>query len=144
MEHFTERQIGQSGKTGDDMNVPQDLKYTSSHEWVKIDGNIVTVGITDYAQSQLSDLTFIELPAVDDVFAASDEAGVLESVKAASDIYSPLSGKVVEVNESLNDNPEAINSDPYTEGWLFKLEMSDPDEVERLMDNDGYDEIVPD
>lgn len=126
------------------MNVPQDLKYTSSHEWVKAEGETVTVGITDYAQSQLSDLTFVELPSVDDDFTAGDEAGVLESVKAASDIYAPLSGRVVEVNEALNDHPEAINTDPYTDGWLFKMKMSQVEELERLLDNDAYDAIVPD
>ena len=126
-----------------DMNVPQDLKYTSSHEWVRIEGETVTVGITDYAQSQLSDLTFIELPSVDDEFGAGDEAGVLESVKAASDIYAPLSGRVVEVNEVLNDHPESINTDPYTDGWLFKMELSQAGEVEDLLDHDGYEQILP-
>lgn len=126
------------------MNVPQDLKYTSSHEWVKAVGSTVTVGITDYAQSQLSDLTFIELPSVDDEFQAGDEAGVLESVKAASDIYAPLSGRIVDVNEELNDHPEAINTDPYTDGWLFKIELSQPEELEHLLDNEAYEQILPD
>lgn len=125
------------------MNVPQDLKYTSSHEWVKAEGKIVTMGITDYAQSQLSDLTFIELPSVDDEFSAGDEAGVLESVKAASDIYAAVSGRVIEVNEELNDHPEAINTDPYTDGWLFKMEASRVEELEDLLDNDAYEQIIP-
>ena len=126
------------------MNVPHELKYTSSHEWVKIDGSVAIVGITDYAQSQLSDLTFIELPSVGDEFNEGDEAGVLESVKAASDIYSPFTGSVVEINEKLNDHPEVINSDPYTEGWLFRLEMSKAEEVDSLLDYEAYEEIIPD
>jgi len=125
------------------MNIPRDLRYTSSHEWVRLRGKIATVGITDFAQAQLSDLTFVELPARDDELAASDEAAVVESVKAASDVYAPLTGKVVEINERVVDHPELINTDPYGEGWLFKLEVADPAEIEDLMDADQYEESLP-
>lgn len=125
------------------MNTPRDLRYTSSHEWVRLRGKTATVGITDFAQAQLSDLTFVELPAKDDELAAADEAAVVESVKAASDVYAPLTGKVVEINERVVEHPELINTDPYGEGWLFKLEVADPAEVEDLMDADQYEESLP-
>jgi len=125
------------------MNIPRDLRYTSSHEWVRLRGKIATIGITDFAQAQLSDLTFVELPAKDDSLSASDEAAVVESVKAASDVYAPLSGTVVEINERVVEHPELINADPYGEGWLFKLEVSNPAEVEDLMDADQYEESLP-
>ncbi len=125
------------------MNVPRDLRYTSTHEWVRIKGRLATVGITEFAQQQLSDLTFVELPDKDDEVSASDEVAVVESVKAASDIYAPLSGKVIDVNEKAVEQPEVINHDPYGEGWLFKLEIADPSEVEDLMDSDQYEEQLP-
>jgi glycine cleavage system H protein len=125
------------------MNIPRDLRFTSSHEWVRIRNNIATVGITDYAQAQLSDLTFIELPAVDDVLSASDEAAVVESVKAASDVYAPVSGRVIEINTRVVEQPDIVNRDPFGEGWLFKLEMSDPEEADDLMDADQYEEMLP-
>ena len=125
------------------MNVPRDLRYTSTHEWVRIKGRLATVGITEFAQQQLSDLTFVELPDKDDEVSASDEVAVVESVKAASDIYAPLSGKVIDVNEKAVEQPEIINHDPYGEGWLFKLEIADPSEVEDLMDSDQYEEQLP-
>ncbi len=125
------------------MNIPRDFRFTSSHEWVRIRNNIATVGITDYAQNQLSDLTFIELPAVDDEVSASDEVAVVESVKAASDVYAPVSGRVVEINTRVVEQPDIVNRDPYGEGWLFKIEMSHPEEIDDLMDADQYEESLP-
>jgi len=125
------------------MNIPRELKYTASHEWIRLKGNVATVGITDFAQRQLSDLTFVELPDKGDEVAASDDVAVVESVKAASDVYAPLSGKIMEVNEEAVSQPELINSDPYGKGWLFRLQLSDPTEVAELMDADQYEEQLP-
>ena len=119
-------------------NVPTELKYTSSHEWIAIDGDTATIGITDHAQDLLGDLVFVELPDVGTTFAAKDECAVVESVKAASDVYSPLSGEVVEVNEALADAPETINTDAYGDGWMFKLKMTDPSDLDDLMDAEAY------
>lgn len=121
------------------MNVPETLKYASSHEWVRIDnGDIVTIGISDYAQLEMTELVYVELPELGRTFAANDEIAVVESVKSASDIYAPVSGEVVEINEALTDNPATVNESPFDEGWLFKLKMSDPSEVEALLDSNGY------
>lgn len=106
-------------------NVPDDLKYTKKHEWARIAGNLVTVGISDHAQGELTDIVYVELPEVGAEFQAGDEIAVVESVKSTSDVYTPVSGKVVEVNSALEDGPEVINSDPYGEGWLVKLECAD-------------------
>ena len=125
------------------MNVPRELRYTKTHEWVRLDGNIVTVGVTDFAQEQLSDLTYVELPDVDDEVAAADEIGVVESVKAASDVYAPVAGVIVEVNRDVQETPEIVNSDPYGAGWLFKIRASDPDDVDSLLDADQYEELLP-
>ena len=125
------------------MSVPQDLFYAKTHEWVSLDGGIVTVGITDFAQSQLSDLTFIELPEVGAEFSAGDEAAVVESVKAAADVYAPVAGEVVEINENLDDNPELVNKDAFGEGWLFKLKVVDESDVDELLDADSYEELCP-
>lgn len=123
--------------------IPADLKYTSSHEWVSIDGDgIVTVGITDHAQAQLGDMVFIELPEVGTILTAKDEFGVVESVKAASDVYSPVSGEVVAVNESLEDAPEQVNSDAFGEGWMLKIKIEDDAELDDLMDADAYEEVA--
>lgn len=126
------------------MDTPRNLKYTNSHEWVRVEGKDVVVGITDFAQDQLSDLTYVELPAVGDSFSGQEEAAVLESVKAASDVYAPISGTVSAVNEELLDHPEIVNTDPYGQGWLFKLTPDDPTELESLMDADQYDQSMPD
>lgn len=126
------------------MNVPRDLHYTKSHEWVRNDDDALTVGITDFAQAQLSDLTYVELPAVGDKVEAQDEVAVLESVKAASDVYAPLGGTVIEVNDHLAENPELINTDPYGDGWMFKMEPNSPSDVDALMDGDQYEESIPD
>lgn len=122
-------------------NTPSELKYASSHEWARLeDDGTVTVGITDHAQDALGDVVYIETPEVGDTLAAGDEAGVVESVKAASDIYSPISGEVIEVNEALEDEPAMVNSDPYDDGWFFKLKPSDTSELENLMSADDYSE----
>jgi len=121
---------------------PDDLKYASSHEWVKInDDETVTVGISDHAQAALGDIVFVELPELETVVAAKDEIAVVESVKAASDIYSPISGEVVEINEALIDSPEIVNSDPYEQGWIFRLKPSDIAELDELMEAESYKEI---
>lgn len=126
------------------MDTPRNLKYTNSHEWVRVEGKEVVVGITDFAQDQLSDLTYVELPAVGDSFSAQEEAAVLESVKAASDIYAPVSGTVTAVNNELLDHPEVVNTDPYGQGWLFKLSLEDQTELESLLNADEYDASMPD
>ncbi len=119
-----------------------DRLYTDTDEWVKIDGNIATVGITDYAQKKLRDIVGIELPSVGQEVKAGDSVGTIESVKAASDLYSPLSGTVVEVNDSLEASPEIINKDPYGEGWMFKLEIKDKSEAQRLLTPEKYIEKI--
>ncbi len=119
-------------------NLPTELKYANSHEWARLDGDTVTVGITDHAQEALGDVVYVELPEIGDTIHAGDEAGVVESVKAASDIYSPVTGEVIEINEELEDAPETINGDAYNDGWFFKLKISDPAELEDLLDADGY------
>jgi glycine cleavage system H protein len=120
-------------------NIPTELKYATSHEWVSvvIDG-IVTVGITEHAQGLLGDMVFVELPDVDDSISTGDDVAVAESVKAASDIYAPVSGIVVEINEALEDAPELVNSDAFGEGWLFKVKLDDASELENLLDAEGY------
>ena len=120
------------------MNAPDNLKYTEEHEWIRIEGNTATVGITDYAQKALGDITFVELPTVGQDIAKSDEVGCVESSKAASSIYAPAGGKVVEVNDALEDQPELVNADPYDGGWMYKLELSSPDDAAGLMDAAAY------
>ena len=125
------------------MAVPQDFFYSKSHEWVSLDGTVATVGITDFAQSQLSDLTFVELPEVGASFQQGDEAAVVESVKAAADVYAPVAGEVIEGNSALEDAPETINQDAFNAGWLFKLKIVDESEIDSLLDADSYEEICP-
>ncbi len=125
------------------MAVPQELFYAKTHEWVSLDEGIATVGITDFAQSQLSDLTFVELPEVGTEFKAGDEAAVVESVKAAADIYAPVAGEVIEINSKLEDAPEVINKDAFGAGWLFKLKMANESDVDNMLDADSYDELCP-
>ena len=124
-------------------SIPEDLKYTNDHEWIRLesDGSI-TIGITDYAQQSLGDITFVELPEVDDTFAQGDTFGVVESVKAASDLYMPVSGKVLVVNESLGGAPETVNSDPYGEAWMIRIQPEDSTEIGALMDAAAYGGIV--
>lgn len=121
---------------------PAELKYAATHEWARVEGDIVTVGITNHAQDALGDLVYIELPEVGDSLKAADEAGVVESVKAASDIYAPVTGEVVEVNSALVDSPEIVNSDPYHDGWMYKIRMTDPAELDDLLSAEDYDAQV--
>jgi glycine cleavage system H protein len=122
-------------------DVPSELKYTKSHEWVRVDDEgIATIGITDHAQELLGDLVFVELPEVGAELGAGAECAVVESVKAASDVYSPVSGEVIEVNETLAEAPETINQDAYDEGWIFRLRLADPGELDALLDADSYAE----
>jgi glycine cleavage system H protein len=120
-----------------------ELKYTKSHEWVRDNGDgTVTIGVTDHAQALLGDVVFVELPEIDTEFGAEDDCGVVESVKAASDFYSPLNGMITGVNEALEDEPETVNSDPYAGGWIYTLKMDDPAELESLLDATAYSELV--
>ena len=125
------------------MAIPQELFYAKTHEWVSLNEGVATVGITDFAQSQLSDLTFVELPEVGAEFKEGDEAAVVESVKAAADIYAPVAGEVIEINSKLEDAPELINKDAFGAGWLFKLKMADESDVDTMMDADSYEELCP-
>ena len=117
-------------------------KYSEDHEWISVDGDIGTVGITNHAQSQLGDIVFIELPEVGRIIEAGGEAGVIESVKAASDLFSPVTGKIVEINEALDSEPSLANSDPSGNGWFFKIKLSDTDELDSLMDEASYKELI--
>jgi glycine cleavage system H protein len=120
-------------------NIPSELKYATSHEWVRNEGNgVVTIGITEHAQDLLGDMVFVELPEVGDTVSTGDDVAVAESVKAASDIYAPLTGEVIAVNEDLEDSPELVNSDAFGDGWLFKLKIEDEGELESLLDAEGY------
>ena len=120
------------------MNIPKDLRYTESHEWVRADGDTGTVGITDHAQEELTDVVFVELPKQGAKVAAGAECAVVESVKAASDIYAPVSGEIIEVNSRLESEPALVNTDPYGEGWFFKIKMLAPEELARLKSNEAY------
>ncbi len=123
--------------------LPNDLKYAKSHEWVRNEGDgTATVGISDHAQELLGDLVFVELPEVDAEVSAGNDCAVVESVKAASDIYSPVSGKIIAVNEELSDSPEIINESAFENGWIFKIEMSDAGELDNLLDADGYAAVM--
>lgn len=120
-------------------NVPTELRYAASHEWIRDEGDgIYTVGITEHAQELLGDMVFVDLPEVGDNVSAGDDVAVAESVKAASDIYAPIAGEIMAVNEELEDSPELVNSDPYGDGWLFKIKADDETEVEGLLDAEGY------
>lgn len=126
-------------------DIPKDLRYSPSHEWVRDEGNgVVTLGITDHAQESLGDLVFVELPEVGQAIAVGDEMGVVESVKAASDLFSPVSGEVVEVNETLGDTPEVVNSDPYGDGWIARVKLSTPTELDDLLDAEAYTAVAED
>jgi glycine cleavage system H protein len=124
------------------MNVPEDLRYQKSHEWVRLEGDVATIGITDHAQEELTDVVFVELPELGRTVDAGDATAVVESVKAASDIYSPVSGEVVEANEAVEADPSLVNSDPYGEGWIYKLKLSDPSQVEAMMDASAYQQMI--
>ncbi len=124
------------------MEAPPGLKYSKEHEWVATEESVATIGITDHAQEQLGEIVYIELPSVGEKVSKDDPFGVVESVKAVSDIYAPISGTVVEVNEDLPESPEVVNEDPYGDGWLIKVKVSDPADFDDLMDNDEYTELV--
>ncbi|MBP9721848.1 MAG: glycine cleavage system protein GcvH [Gammaproteobacteria bacterium] len=125
------------------MKTPKDLKFTKTHEWAKLEeDNIITVGISDHAQGLLGDLVYVELPEVGESYAPGEECCVVESVKAASDVYCPISGTILEVNEDLNDTPELVNSEPYEAGWLFRIEASDVDELDELASPAEYESLI--
>ena len=123
-------------------NLPQGLSYVSSHEWIRNEGDgTVTIGVTDFAQEQLGDVVFVELPVVGAELVSEDEFGVIESVKAASDLFAPVSGEVIAINERLDDDPELVNTDPYGDAWLLQIRLSHPEELEHLLDADAYSEL---
>ena len=124
------------------MNVPADLKYTKDHEWVSIDGDVATVGITDFAQGELGDIVYVEVETVDETLDAEEIFGTVEAVKTVSDLFLPLSGEIVEFNESLEDEPEKVNSDPYGEGWMIKIKCSDLSQVDDLLTADDYKALI--
>ena len=125
-------------------NVPSELKFLSSHEWVMVEGDEATIGISDHAQELLGDLVFVELPEVGSTVSAGDTVAVVDSVKAASDTYAPVSGEVIAVNEELEDTPERINDDPYGDGWMYRVKMDDPDEVDGLLNAGSYTDSIAD
>jgi glycine cleavage system H protein len=124
------------------MEIPKGLKYSKEHEWVATEDTVATVGITDHAQEQLGEIVYIELPSVGDKISKDDPFGVVESVKAVSDIYAPVSGTVIEVNEDLPESPEVVNEDCYGDGWLVRVQMNDPTDLDDLMDNNEYEEMI--
>jgi glycine cleavage system H protein len=124
------------------MNVPEQLRYSTDHEWVSRDGDVVRVGITDYAQDALGDVVFVQVPTVGDVVKAGDSFGEVESTKSVSDVYAPVGGTVIEVNEALADGPQVLNEDPYGDGWICALRMSDPAEFDALLDAAAYGALI--
>ena len=124
------------------MRLPEDLKYTKEHEWLKVDGETAIIGITEHAQSELGDIIFIEFPNVDQKIEKNEPFGTIEAVKTVADLFAPVSGKVIEINETLEDNPEFVNSDPYVNGWIVKVSISDISEMEELMSADKYAELI--
>ena len=124
------------------MNHPKNLMYTSEHEWVKLEGNIATIGITDFAQSELGDIIFLEFPNIDEHFSSGDVFGTIEAVKTVSDMYMPLTGKIIDINEDLNDNPEKVNDDPYENGWMVKIQIEDNIDKSELLDSQSYTELI--
>jgi len=124
--------------------VPTELKFLSSHEWVLVEDNVATVGVSDHAQELLGDLVYVELPETGSVVSAGDSVGVIESVKAASDTYAPISGEIIEVNSDLEDSPDRINADPYGDGWMYRMSVEDSEELENLLDADAYTESIAD
>lgn len=124
------------------MKIPDSLRYTRDHEWAKTEADVVTVGITDYAQGELGDIVYVELPTVGAETSQGESFGTIEAVKAVSDMFAPVSGEVIEVNENLNENPEIINQDPYGKGWIIKIKMSDESELSNLLSPEDYKELV--
>ena len=124
------------------MNTPSDIKYTKEHEWVSLDGETATIGITDYAQSQLGDIVFVEFPDINSEINQNETFGVIEAVKTVADLFAPVSGEIIEVNSSLEDSPNFINSDPYGSGWIIKVKINDSNEYDGLMSYDNYKEHI--
>ncbi|MFO7720103.1 MAG: glycine cleavage system protein GcvH [Gillisia sp.] len=124
------------------MNIPQELKYTKDHEWVKIEGDIATVGVTDFAQGELGDIVYVEVETVGETLEREEVFGTVEAVKTVSDLFSPLSGEVIEFNNSLEDTPEKVNSDPYGEGWMVKIKIADESEISGLMSPEDYLDLI--
>jgi len=124
------------------MSIPSDLRYSSDHEWIAVDGNRVRMGITDYAQDALGDVVFVQIPTLGAAVTAGDTMSEVESTKSVSDIYAPVSGTIVSVNDALSDQPEALNNDPYGAGWICEIELSDPAQIEALLDASGYRALV--
>jgi glycine cleavage system H protein len=123
-------------------NIPENLRYSKDHEWVSVDGDVASVGITDYAQHSLGDVVYVDMPRVGDKFAAHEAFGSVESVKAVSEIFVPVAGEIVEVNDGLNDTPEAVNNDPYGAGWMVKIKMDNPGEVDAMLSAEEYEEYL--
>jgi len=124
------------------MNIPENLKYTKDHEWIKLDGETATIGITDFAQKELGDIVFIEVDTVGEELDSEETFGTIEAVKTVSDLFMPVSGEVLEFNENLESNPETVNSDPYGEGWIIKIKVSDPEQIDELFDAKGYKGLI--
>ncbi|MGD9558435.1 MAG: glycine cleavage system protein GcvH [Mangrovibacterium sp.] len=124
------------------MNLPENLKYTKDHEWVRVDGDVAVAGITDFAQGELGDIVFVEIETVGETLEGGDTFGTVEAVKTVSDLFMPVGGEVVELNSALEDTPELINKDPYGEGWMIKIRITDPDELDQLMDATAYQAML--
>ena len=124
------------------MNIKENLKYTKDHEWIKLEDNIATVGITDFAQSELGDIVYVEVETLDETLVKDDVFGTVEAVKTVSDLFMPISGEVIEFNEKLETKPEVVNEDPYGEGWMIKIRVSDENELNELLDNNQYKELI--
>ena len=124
------------------MNIPSNLKYTKDHEWISIDGDIATVGITDFAQGELGDILYVEVETLDEILDKDEVFGTVEAVKTVSDLFLPLSGEIIEFNDSLEIEPEKVNSDAFGEGWMIKIKISNPDEINELLDHEAYKKIV--
>ena len=124
------------------MNIPQELKYTKDHEWVKIEGDTATIGVTDFAQGELGDIVYVEVETLDETLEKEEVFGTVEAVKTVSDLFMPLSGEIIEFNDSLEDEPEKVNEDPYGDGWMIKIKLTDTSEVEDLLSADEYREVV--
>jgi len=122
--------------------IPKELKYTEDHEWVKVDGDTATVGITDHAQSELGDIIFIEFPEINDLIDRMEPFGTIEAVKTVADLFAPLNGKIVEINEALEDSPELVNSDAYGEGWIVKVSVDDLDQLNDLLSSENYEKLI--
>ena len=124
------------------MNVPKNLKYTSDHEWVKVDGKIATIGITDFAQGELGDIVYVEVDTLDETLDKEEVFGTVEAVKTVSDLFMPISGEILEFNESLETNPEKVNDNPYEDGWMIKIKISDPSELDELLSPEDYENTI--